>query len=128
MRETPLSSRSHAAPVSSTAIRPTGIARSERAGRTTSVAMRNGRVTPSFNCRHAVAAVNRMICAEPALSTLDVEMARRYRRAVRETGLERELDTEQAAFLNARSRCVDEACISRIYHQRIDDLDDVLTR
>lgn len=79
---------------------------------------------PSFNCRLARSAVTQMICADARLAALDVEMAARYRAAVRGIDPEAEqlIETDQSTFLNTRSRCNSQACVSRAYEDRIDEL------
>lgn len=71
----------------------------------------------SFDCRKAVTAVERMICADPALSTLDEQMARVFTEA-RSQG--RVTAADQAAWLKTvRNRCADAACLKAAYTQRI---------
>lgn len=100
--------------------------RDQRAGQfgnTEPVAAPSADFSPSFDCRRATASVNQTICGDRELSALDVEMVQSYRRAVRDTDFEAQIDADQAAFLNARTRCRSEACIADIYRQRIDELD-----
>jgi uncharacterized protein len=83
---------------------------------------------PSFNCRYARTSGERAVCADPALATLDRDMAAQYRRAVAAGGpRERALlvDTRDR-FLGYRDRCPSKACIDRAYRGRMREIDDIL--
>jgi uncharacterized protein len=83
---------------------------------------------PSFNCRYARTSGERAVCADPALATLDRDMAAQYRRAVAAGGpRERALlvDTRDR-FLGYRDRCPSNACIDRAYRGRMREIDDIL--
>lgn len=84
------------------------------------------RFAPSFDCRRDKAASNRMICADPVLSTLDNLIAERFRS--RMAGLDlaaaRALDADQTDFLNRRIACNNARCIERAYRDRLMVLQD----
>ena len=81
---------------------------------------------PSFNCRRAGSQVNRMICASDALAALDRQAAALFvkvrRRADSRVG--DALEDSRVDFLNRRQRCSNNACIARVYQERIADLQD----
>lgn len=73
----------------------------------------------SFDCRKAVTTVEKMICASPELSALDVRAARRYADAVATSPGANTLRRQQRDWLrNVRDRCADEACIRSAYQRR----------
>ncbi len=81
---------------------------------------------PSFNCRRATSQVNRMICASDALAALDRETAALFV-TVRDRAdphIRDALEDSRVDFLNRRQRCSSEACIARVYEDRIADLED----
>ena len=80
----------------------------------------------SFNCRYARTADERVICDRPNLSHLDERLSRRYQRAYNgaEPGMKRRLERQQAAWLQSRHNCGDNArCIRRHYEVRIGELE-----
>lgn len=79
---------------------------------------------PSFNCRRAASDTARLICADPTLAALDVQLSRDYHRLAGavDRNTERELDTDQATFLNRRARCVSRGCLIDAYRDRIEQL------
>lgn len=79
---------------------------------------------PSFNCRRAIAAVNRAICASPALSALDRQVSQAFYRVTATVDLERHkaIDRDQVDFLNERARCNLDDCVARVYNQRLEAL------
>jgi hypothetical protein len=76
---------------------------------------------PSFNCRRAIAAVNRAICANPTLSALDRQLSQTFYRATAHVDLERNkaIDRDQVDFLNQRAGCNSDECVARVYRQRL---------
>ena len=76
---------------------------------------------PSFNCRRAIAAVNRAICANPKLSALDRQLSETFYRATAHVDLERNkaIDRDQVDFLNQRASCNSDECVARVYRQRL---------
>jgi hypothetical protein len=81
---------------------------------------------PSFNCGYARTAVERAICADPALAAKDRRMALLYEQAGGSRF--RPVDPTQWGWLAARNRCARtsgaalEACVHRAYDARIAEL------
>jgi uncharacterized protein len=75
----------------------------------------------SFDCRKATTAVERMICADAELSTLDEQMAQAF------TDARQHVETSvigQLAWLkNVRNRCAHVECLKDAYQKRIAHLD-----
>lgn len=72
---------------------------------------------PSFECAAARSDVERMICADEDLSSLDRAIASRYleyRERLDPDGA-RALGASQRAFLDRRAQCLDVACIRDLY-------------
>lgn len=88
------------------------------------VALPGREFSPSFNCRRAIAAVNRAICANPELSALDRQVSQRFYRATASVDLERHkaIDRDQVDFLNERARCNSDDCVAGVYRRRLDAL------
>jgi uncharacterized protein len=85
---------------------------------------------PSFDCGRARTFVEHAICASPSLSEKDMRMARAYRSFLDQytEGGGPGTDTasirnEQRAWLARRNRCRTNACLHRLYDQRINDLE-----
>ena len=80
----------------------------------------------SFNCRRATSQVNRMICASESLAALDREMSAVFNSARdrADPSVRDALDDSRVDFLNRKQRCSSEACIARVYQERIADLED----
>lgn len=79
----------------------------------------------SFNCHRASYPDEKRICAEPALSRLDEQLAAVYDDAIRRLGPSRarQLDNEESAWVIERRRCgADYGCIERSYLGRIAEL------
>ena len=81
-----------------------------------------GAQAQSFDCAKAAAADEKAICASPALSDLDTQMADAYAAARRcaMMGMQGILLDEQHAFLAQRAACgADDGCLEKAYHARI---------
>ncbi|MGB3406316.1 MAG: lysozyme inhibitor LprI family protein [Jannaschia sp.] len=84
---------------------------------------------PSFRCDGTLTAIERTICADPALAGLDLRMARLYRAqlarhlAVDDTRAAEGLRSDQAVWRSWRNTCpTATTCLHRRYEQRIVDL------
>ncbi|MHB0667894.1 lysozyme inhibitor LprI family protein, partial [Roseomonas mucosa] len=71
----------------------------------------------SFDCAKAGSAVERMICRDSGLSSLDEEMAAAFRAAG--GGGVPELRAGQREWLAERNRCRTESCLRTAYEQRV---------
>jgi uncharacterized protein YecT (DUF1311 family) len=77
----------------------------------------------SFDCRKAASTVEKQICADPAASRLDEELAREYLATSRGSEAGGALKAAQLAWLkHTRNACVDAACLREAYEARIDAL------
>jgi hypothetical protein len=73
----------------------------------------------SFDCRLARTSVEHMICADPELGELDLQMASAYAQRRQEQAGS---GSEQLAWISARNNCTDRSCLSRAYQVRIAQL------
>jgi uncharacterized protein len=79
---------------------------------------------PSFDCAKATLAVEKLICASPALSGLDEMLGRSFTVAVGKLGDAAGcLRIDQSRWLRSvRNACADEACLQRAYRLRLGEL------
>lgn len=76
-----------------------------------------------FDCAKASSAVEKMICADTQLSVLDSSLKNAYQQALSNTATPADLKTEQQYWLQeVRDACKDNACLTRVYHLRLDQL------
>lgn len=75
---------------------------------------------PSFDCRQARNGAERTICGDPALASLDVQMAGRYARMQNsaDTRSAEALRDEQRAWLRRRDACETSTCLRSMYEHR----------
>ncbi len=77
----------------------------------------------SFDCLKASTETERKICANPALSLLDEELASAYRAAARVSeDQETHRATQRAWISTVRDRCGDGLCLYEAYRNRINEL------
>lgn len=78
----------------------------------------------SFDCRKAGTVVERLICSDPELSSLDESLARAYK-SVRNSGLvdKGQLKADQVKWLRQRDRCRDADCLRAFYTARTAELE-----
>ncbi len=72
----------------------------------------------SFDCAKASSFVEKAICSDKQLSSMDDQLARLYK-AARATGGNAALEAEQKAWLSSRDQCADAACLKKAYADRI---------
>ena len=83
---------------------------------------------PSFTCQKAVHHVEKLICADPALAALDVEMAKRYKDTLAKAPADDKpgIQIEQERWLKSRNTCAADAerpaCVRSHYQARIERL------
>src|SRR3569623_172502 len=78
---------------------------------------------PSFDCKLAKRAVEKLICADPELSDMDRRMGLLYAEARRERpGEVPAIDKEQIAWLKERTACDEVSCLRISYSGRSGDL------
>lgn len=76
----------------------------------------------SFDCSKASTLVESLICADPTLSALDVEMAAAWTEARRASSNPNQLQEAQRAFIRQRGQCRNARCIADISQQRTAEL------
>lgn len=80
--------------------------------------------TPSFKCRHARTSSEKMVCNNGSLAAADRRMSAVFysemARAPAET--KRALRRSRDKFLAKRERCSSEACVARVYEQRVAEI------
>ena len=79
---------------------------------------------PSFNCRYARTATEKMVCSSSALAAKDRQMASIYYAAMADAdaGTRRHLRRSRDAFLAKRERCSSESCVRAAYDSRIAEI------
>ncbi len=80
---------------------------------------------PSFDCARISAAVEKLICGDPGLSTMDRQLASVYASAGKKAGATESLKTEQEAWVARRNGCKGSnlrGCVERAYNNRIAEL------
>ncbi len=80
---------------------------------------------PSFDCATISGAVEKLICSDPGLSTMDRQLASVYASAEKKGGATESLKTEQEAWVARRNGCKGSnlrACVERAYNNRIAEL------
>jgi len=78
--------------------------------------------TASFDCAKASTKVERLICADKALSGLDETLAETYAWDAEGEGASPRAKAAQKAWLAQRNACADAACVRRQYEQRLSEL------
>ena len=77
----------------------------------------------SFDCRKAATFVEKEVCTNLVLSKLDDTLADNYKMMlVSDTGADtrQEQKAAQKAWMAARNKCTEYACIEQVYRKRID--------
>jgi uncharacterized protein YecT (DUF1311 family) len=81
---------------------------------------------PSFNCRIARSASERLVCADPDLARLDRRLNAAYEDAIAAGADRRALRREQDQWLAVRERAApDPDAVADTYRRRIEELDDI---
>jgi uncharacterized protein YecT (DUF1311 family) len=73
---------------------------------------------PSFSCAGAAGQAQQIICADPGLAAMDVEIAALYTKARTDAVDTAPLADEQSAWLDRRDHCTDAGCLHQSYAQR----------
>jgi len=80
---------------------------------------------PSFDCAQVSGAVEKLICSDPGLSTMDRQLAGVYASAEKKAAAPEALKTEQEAWTTRRNGCKGSnlrGCVERAYNSRIAEL------
>lgn len=75
--------------------------------------------SPSFDCGRASTDAERMVCTDPTLAALDVQMAGRYRTAINDASV---VEAQKTWIHDVRDACTDINCLHTAYQQRLSDL------
>jgi len=85
-----------------------------------------------FDCKAAVTEVEKMICADDALSAADYALSHQYKVLLAVSSNESTLKDSQRAWLNERNRCKETKCLLTLYQDRREALqkrlDQLITR
>ncbi len=76
----------------------------------------------SFDCDKAGTKVEKMICADPALSKLDEELGKAYTEALESSSEPKTLKVNQRNWLAVRNGCLDTDCLASSYRSQIGEL------
>jgi uncharacterized protein YecT (DUF1311 family) len=76
----------------------------------------------SFDCAKASNKVEKMICANPVLSTLDENLSKIFKEAVKATDDKEQLKKEQFLWIKERDHCKENICVQKSYKKRISEL------
>lgn len=81
----------------------------------------------SFDCAKATSKVERLICADQSLSTLDDQLAAVYRQA-RAIAADDAVEPKasQRTWMQRRNACIDVDCVAGAYRSRIAELEDAI--
>jgi uncharacterized protein len=77
---------------------------------------------PAFNCAKASSKVEKMICADPTLSSADSVNADIYKEALQTSDNANQVKQEQRQWLKARNTCQTTDCIGKAYDARYNQL------
>lgn len=87
------------------------------------------RASPSFNCASARTRGEKAVCADPALASLDRQMASQFNRAMSQANSSQRalLQRTRSTFLGYRDGCRSDACIADAYNGRMREISDILS-
>jgi uncharacterized protein YecT (DUF1311 family) len=83
-----------------------------------------GSASPSFNCRYARTATEKMVCGSPSLAARDRQMASVYYAVMAKADADtrNHLRRSRDSFLARRERCGSAACVTAAYTARIAEI------
>jgi len=76
----------------------------------------------TFDCNKASTFVEKAICSDSRLNSMDEELGRLYKEALAASSNSAALKTEQKAWLSSRDQCKDSDCVIKAYADRINTL------
>ena len=76
----------------------------------------------SFDCAKASSKIEKVICDDSKISTLDDNLAVVYKKAIATTNDKESLKSEQKKWLKARNECISSDCLKESYTNRIEEL------
>ena len=74
----------------------------------------------SFDCKRATAPIERQICADPDLDSLDAQLQGAYLGALDRSTHPQSIKDKQLAWLKSRASCPDAKCLVSAYRRQID--------
>jgi uncharacterized protein len=93
----------------------------------TPVALTTWARAATFDCNKASNFVEKVICSESRLTSMDDQLGRLYKDALAASSNNETLKTEQKAWLSSRNQCKDSDCIMKAYTDRITALSAMTT-
>lgn len=80
--------------------------------------------SPSFNCKYARRRSEKMVCGNGSLAAADRRMSAVFygEMAAADRSTKLALRQTRARFLAKRERCSSQACIARVYEQRVAEI------
>lgn len=81
----------------------------------------------SFDCNKATTKVEKLICADTAISKFDEELAAVYKTALQDEKQAEAVRQVQKQWLKERNGCSDAACVKRTYGTRLSSLKSSMT-
>ncbi|MGH8614309.1 MAG: lysozyme inhibitor LprI family protein, partial [Gammaproteobacteria bacterium] len=107
---------------------PAPAAQAPKPLRDTPLAPVGAAIAPTFPCTGSLSLVEALICNDPELAKLDVELDRTYRKALNalQDEQKQELISEQRAWITKRAACADKGairkCVEGTYGRRLSSL------
>ncbi len=130
----PAPDKASAPPAEMTAVAPTELPQPEGAPQAPKASRKEtaraetpaapGTASPSFNCRYARTATEKMVCGSPLLAAKDRQMASVYYAVMAEADADtrNHLRRSRDSFLARRERCGSDACVIAAYTARIAEI------
>jgi uncharacterized protein YecT (DUF1311 family) len=76
----------------------------------------------TFDCNKASTFVEKAICSDSRLTSMDDQLGRLYKDALAASADSAALKAEQRAWLSSRDQCVDSDCVIKAYEDRVSAL------
>jgi len=76
----------------------------------------------TFDCKKALSFVEKVICSDSRLTSMDDQLGRLYKDALAASSDSEGLKAEQKFWLSSRNQCKDSDCITKAYTDRISAL------
>jgi uncharacterized protein YecT (DUF1311 family) len=94
----------------------------EKSGKTGSSEAKKDAIAASFPCEKAGTNVEKMICSDAEIASLDVKLDRFYKDALNRSEDKQKLKDEQRAWLEERrNKCGEPYCLASTYRHRIEE-------
>jgi uncharacterized protein YecT (DUF1311 family) len=74
---------------------------------------------PSFDCGKAHTLIESLICADPKLAAMDVDLSQAYKAAVGQSTDKEALKSAQLRWLKSRNQCTTPQCVGTAYAERL---------